>query len=202
MSEQLGARDVVLAVPRPDAQPECLVYRYVPPAQIIAHAVTFIEDVLIEFSLRFTGSLTVICPADEADQPMGDRPTPQLAGTVLHRIADGLIISSIRVDAPVIESNGGHRFTQTSAVLSGPRTRRFVGDCEINLPGRLRDGQPTVSGTLGYTLDVRAVAPSDPPIQTSPNWLARHENLLASIGAVVLAPVPVAVGQAARLFTS
>jgi hypothetical protein len=51
-------------------------------------------------------------------------------------------------------------------------------------------------------LDVRALAPSDPPVDPDVLWLDHHDTSLASIGAVVLEPVPVAADRAARLFAS
>jgi hypothetical protein len=178
------------------------VYRYVPPEQPIARAVTYIGDVLLEFSLRFTGSLTVVCPADETSEPLEDRATPRIAGAALHRIADGLFISAVHADRPTIESSGGHRFTHTSTTLSGPQTRRFSGECAIEIPGGSGADEPAISGSLGYALDVRALAPSDPPAQGTSGWLERHDNSFASIGAVVLEPVPVSADRAARLFAS
>jgi hypothetical protein len=176
------------------------VYRYVPPEQPVARAVTYIGDVLLEFSLRFTGSLTVSCPPDETAAPLEDRPTPRIAGAALHRIADGLFISAVRADRPTIESSGGHRFTHTSTTVAGPNTRRFSGECAIQIPGGDGTDEPAITGTLGYALDVRAVAPSDPPVQGDGDWLERHHTSFASIGAVVLEPVPVATQHAARLF--
>jgi hypothetical protein len=183
---------------RPPIRP--MTYRYVPPEQVIARAVTYIGDVLLDFSLTFTGSLTVTCPPHEAAEAVADRPTLQLAGSTLHRIADGLFISSLRVDRPRIESSGGHRFTQHTADLAGPRTRRYAGDCTIEIPGGRTADEPALSGSLGYALDVRALAPSDPPIDTATGWLERHDNSLASIGAILLEPVPVIAARAARLY--
>ena len=178
------------------------VYRYVPPEQPIARAVTYIGDVLLEFSLSFTGSLTVVCPPDETGAPLEDRPTPRIAGAALHRIADGLFISAMRADRPTIESSGGHRFTHGSMTVAGPHTRRFSGDCAIEIPGGTGADEPAISGSLGYLLDVRALAPSDPPVQETADWLERHDTSFASIGAVVLEPVPVAADRAARLYVA
>lgn len=178
------------------------VFRYVPPEQPIARAVTYIGDVLLEFALRFTGSLTVVCPPAEASTPVEDRPTPRIAGAALHRIAEGLFISAVRAERPTIESSGGHRFTHSSTSVAGPRTRRFSGDCAIAIPGGFGADEPAISGTLTYALDVRALAPSDPPAAADWGWLARHDESFASIGAIVLEPVPVAADRAARLFAS
>jgi hypothetical protein len=188
----------------PDPWPQTgvhrVVYRYVPPEQAIARAVTYIGDVLLEFSLRFSGSLTVVGPAHEVSAPLEQRPSLQVAGAALHRIADGLFISSLRADRPSIESSGGHRFTHSSTSIAGPRTRRFSGDCAIDIPGGRGADEPAISGSLDYALDVRALAPSDPPLQGDGGWLERHDASFASIGAVVLEPVPVAAHRAARLF--
>jgi hypothetical protein len=178
------------------------VYRYVPPEQPIARAVTYIGDVLIEFSLSFTGSLTVVCPPDETGAPLEDRPTPQIAGAALHRIADGLFISAMRGDRPTIESGGGHRFVHQSMTVAGPQTRRFTGECIIEIPLGSGADEPAISGSLGYLLDVRALAPSDPPTQEAGDWLERHDTSFASIGAIVLEPVPVAADRAARLYVA
>ncbi len=177
-------------------------YRYVPPEQPVARAVTYIGDVLLEFSLRFTGSLTVVCPADETSEPLENRPTPRIAGAALHRIADGLFISAVHADRPTLESGGGHRFTHSATTAAGPRTRRFSGECAIEIPGGSGADEPAISGSLGYALDVRALAPSDPPEQGDAGWLERHANSFAAIGAIVLEPVPVAADRAARLFAS
>ena len=178
------------------------VYRYVPPEQPIARAVTYIGDVLLEFSLSFTGSLTVICPPDETGAPLEDRPTPRIAGAALHRIADGLFISAMRADRPTIESSGGHRFTHGSTTVAGPQTRRFSGECAIEIPGGSGADEPAISGSLSYLLDVRALAPSDPPVQEAGDWLERHDASFASLGAVVLEPVPVSADRAARLYVA
>lgn len=179
------------------------VYRYVPPNQAVARAVTYIGDVLLEFSLTFTGSLTVICPPTEPGVSPAERPTLLLAGATLHRIADGLFISVVRADRPVIESSGGHRFVHRSTTAAGAQTRRFSGECRIEIQGGSGADEPAISGSLGYALDVRALAPSDPPEPADPHeggWLERHDASLASIGAVVLEPVPVAADRAARLY--
>jgi hypothetical protein len=178
------------------------VYRYVPPDQVVARAVTYIGDVLLEFSLTFTGSLTVICPPTEAGVSPETRPTLQIAGAALHRIADGLFISAVRADRPMIESAGGHRFTHLTTAGAGPQTRRFSGDCAIEIAGGTGADDLAISGSLGYSLDVRALAPSDPPGGGDGGWLDRHDASLASIGAIVLEPVPVAADRAARLFAS
>jgi hypothetical protein len=178
------------------------VYRYVPPEQPIARAVTYIGDVLLEFSLSFTGSLTVVCPPDETGSPLEDRPTPRIAGAALHLLADGLFISAMRAERPTIESSGGHRFTHVATTVAGPRTRRFSGDCAIEIPGGSGADEPAISGSLGYVLDVRALAPSDPPLDDQGDWLDRHDTSFASIGAVVLEPVPVAADRAARLYVA
>lgn len=177
-------------------------YRYVPPEQPIARAVTYIGDVLLEFSLSFTGSLTVVCPPDETGAPLEDRPTPRIAGAALHRIADGLFISAVRADRPTIESSGGHRFTHRSTAVAGPHTRRFSGECSIEIAGGTGADEPAISGSLGYDLDVRALAPSDPPAGEAGDWLDRHDASFASLGAVVLEPVPVAADRAARLYVA
>jgi len=181
------------------------VYRYVPPSQPIARAVTYIGDVLFEFSLTFTGSLTVTCPPSEPGEAPGERPTLVLAGATLHRIADGLFISVMPAHRPSIESTGRHRFVHRSTTVAGPRTRRFSGECRIEIPAGSGAGEPAISGSLGYALDVRALAPSDPPARDgtgAPDWLERHDASLASIGAIVLEPVPVAADRAARLYAS
>lgn len=190
------------AIPQARPGDERAVYRYVPPAQVIARAVTYIGDVLLEFSLTFTGSLTVTCPPGEASEPTEDRAALRVAGATLHRIADGLFVSGLRADRPAIESSGGHRFTHSSTSVPAPRTRRFAGDCAIEIAGGFGADEPAISGSLGYTLDVRALAPSDPPVHADDLWLERHDVSLASIGAVVLEPVPVAANRAARLFAS
>jgi hypothetical protein len=192
----------LVATPRRRTGNQRAIYRYVPPEQVIARAVTYIGDVLLEFSLRFTGSLTVVCPAGETDEPLEDRATMRVAGATLHRIADGLFISAVRADRPTIESAGGHRFTHSTASIAGPRTRRFSGECAIEIPGGSGADEPAISGSLGYALDVRALAPSDPPVQGDGGWLERHDSSFASIGAIVLEPVPVAADRAARLFAS
>jgi hypothetical protein len=177
----------------------------VPPSQPVARAVTYIGDVLFEFSLTFTGSLTVTCPPTESGGSPGERPTLLLAGATLHRIADGLFISVLRADRPRIESTGGHRFLHRSTTLAGARTRRFSGECRIEIAAGSTAGEPALSGSLGYALDVRALAPSDPPDADGaigPGWLERHDASLASIGAIVLEPVPVAADRAARLYAS
>lgn len=178
------------------------VFRYVPPEQPIARAVTYIGDVLLEFSLGFTGSLTVVCPPDEAGTPLEDRPTLRIAGAALHRLADGLFISATRGDRPTIESSSGHRFRHRSMTVAGPHTRRFSGECAIEILRGTGADEPAISGSLGYVLDVRALAPSDPPAGEAGDWLERHDASFASIGAVVLEPVPVAADRAARLYVA
>jgi hypothetical protein len=192
----------LVAVPRAPIGDGRAVFRYVPPEQAVARAVTYIGDVLLEFSLTFTGSLVVTCAPGEVSEPTEDRATLRIAGAALHRIADGLFVSAIRADRPTIESSGGHRFTHTTTSVPGPRTRRFAGECAIEIPSGHGADEPAISGSLGYTLDVRALAPSDPPVDPDVLWLDHHDTSLASIGAVVLEPVPVAADRAARLFAS
>jgi hypothetical protein len=128
----------------------------------------------------------------------------QVAGAALHRIADGLYISAVKGDQPLIESAGGHRFLHATSTLPAPRTRRFAGECIISMPAGPGATEPAISGSLGYTLDVTAAAPSDPPAGSGdgPLWSDHYDRTLASIGAVVLAPVPVAADRAARLYTA
>jgi hypothetical protein len=170
--------------------------------QPIAHAVTYIGDVRFEFSLRFTGSLTVTCPPDETVAPLEQRPTPRIAGAALHRIADGLFISAVRADRPMIESSGGHRFSHSAAAVAGPRLRRFSGTCTVAIAAGPGADEPAISGSLGYALEVLAVAGSDLPGRPGDAWTERHRNAFASIGAIVLEPVPVTADRAARLFAS
>jgi hypothetical protein len=178
------------------------VYRYVPPEQAIAGAVTYIGDVLLEFELTFTGSLTVVCAPDDADAAPENKATLQIAGAALHRIADGLYISAIKADQPVIESAGGHRFTHATSTYPGSRTRRFTGECTISIPGG-GASEPAITGSLRYDLDVTAARPSDPPATNgAAMWNEHYDRTLASIGAVVLAPVPVAADRAARLYAT
>lgn len=177
------------------------VYRYLPPGQIVARAMTYIDEVLLQFTLQFSGSLLIECVDDASGTPpqaTEDSPALQCAGAALELIADGLFISAVRGDEPRIESSGGHRFTHQTSSLIGPRTRRFVGQCSIDLLGGRNPGT-TVSGSLQYTLDVTAAAPSD-PVVGSDMWSARYDRSLASIGAVVLAPVTVSTEHAARLY--
>jgi hypothetical protein len=195
-----GQGQVLAAISQARAGSGHAKYRYVPPEQVIARAVTYIGDVLLEFSLTFTGSLTVTSAPAEASEPTEEQLTLQLAGAALHRIADGLFVSAVRADRPTIESAVGHRFTHRTTSAAGPRTRRFAGECAIEIPGGQGAEEPAITGSLGYLLDVRAVAPSDPPAGAGDRWLERHESSLASIGAVVLEPVPISAGRAARLF--
>lgn len=174
-----------------------LVYRYLPPEQVVARAATYIGDVLLEFSLRFTGSLTVTCSPDEAHERPETRATLRLAGAALQHITDGLFVSTVTADRPTICSVLGHRFTHASTTVAGPRTRRFSGHCCIDIGG----GPPesAISGSLGYLLDVRAVAPTDPPGPAGAGWSEHHDESFASIGAVVLEDVDVPPGRGARL---
>lgn len=177
------------------------VYRYVPPRQVIARAVTYIGDVLLEFALTFTGSLTVSCATGDGATAIDER--LQVAGAALHGIADGLYISAVKGDQPLIESAVGHKFLHATSTVCGPRTRRFAGECIIEVAGGTDASHPAISGSLGYTLDVTAAAPSDPPADSgAPMWSEHYDRTLASIGAVVLAPVPVAADRAARLFSA
>ncbi|MEO9139535.1 MAG: hypothetical protein ABI345_10765 [Jatrophihabitans sp.] len=176
-------------------------FRYVPPGQVVARAATYIEEVLLKFSLSFSGSLLIECadtPSGTSQLPAEDSPALQVAGAALDLIADGLFVSSIRGDEPRIESSDGHRFTHQASSITGPRTRRFVGQCVIELPAGPRCAT-TVSGSLQYTLEVTASAPSD-PVDCAGGWSDRYDRSLASIGAVVLAPVAVSTERAARLY--
>ena len=180
------------------------VYRYVPPEQVIARAVTYIGDVLIEFALTFTGSLTVTCSPDEAARRPEDRVTLQIAGASLHRIADGLYISAVKADRPVIESAGGHRFTHATSTLpraADAAVRRRVRDLD---PGR----QARTNRRSAGSLRLRAGRHRRPRRATrrqqdgASMWNEHYDRTLASIGAVVLAPVPVAADRAARLYAT
>jgi hypothetical protein len=165
-------------------------YRFVPPEQVVARAVTYIGDVLLEFTLTLTGSVLVVWPDGEPGaEPLG---AAALTAAALHRIVDGLFVSVGRGDRPTIESSNGHRFRHSGSSVPGPRTRRFAGVCTIDLPAAGDAQHPAVHGSLGYRLDVTAAAPSDPPmLYGGPLWPEHYERTLAAIGAIVLAPVPV-----------
>lgn len=165
----------------------------------MARAVTYIGDVLLEFTLTFTGSILVAWSDGDAGTEAAG--TVALTAAALHRIVDGLFVSVGRADRPTLESGSGHRFTHTGSSVPGPRTRRFAGMCEIDVPSGGDAAHPAVHGSLGYRLDVTAAAPSDPPmLYGGPLWPKRYERTLASIGAIVLAPVPVEPQRAARLY--
>jgi hypothetical protein len=184
-----------------DVSPGGAVFRYVPPSQMVARAVTCVGDVLLEFALSFTGSLLVVCN-DAEDVVVEKRAALQRLGTALQRLADDIFVSAVRIERPTIESGRGHRFTHSTSTVDA-HTRRFAGECVVEIQSLEGEHVPSVTGSLRYSLDVTAAAASDPLTEAdAARWTERYDQKLAAIGAIVLEPVPVTAERAARLYVA
>lgn len=159
------------------------VFRYTLPSRPVAAAAVDIGHVAVTIGLRLSGELSV-----QAEPTAGDV-TRDGALTALGAVAKGMMIRGLGSATPSISAAAGHRFTQRHHDFRAPNTVTFGGDCAIGFTQRHDGAAVTVSGQLGYSLEVTA---ERPPSATAPRgWFRRHEKELASIGLVLLVAVPI-----------
>lgn len=172
----------------PESRPAA--FRYTLPSGTAAGAAVDIGHVAVTIGLLLTGELDVLAGPAPADV------TREGALTALGAVAKGLMIRGLGSATPSVSAAAGHQFTQRHHDFRAPNTVTFSGDCVVGFTQRHEDLTVTVSGQLGYSLEVTA---ERPPSATAPRgWFRRHEKELASIGMVLLIAVPVAPTRLTR----
>jgi hypothetical protein len=162
-------------------------FRYMLPSTLVATAAVDIGHVGVKIELLGDGELAVT--ADRRHPTADTRTVRACTLTALRSMAKGLMVTGLGTYAPAITSGAGHRFIQTGHQFRAPSTRTFAGACSI-----------TVAGEVRYSLNVTATALNSRVQDVAEpahggGWFARHDEEIASIGAVVLVAVPIAPGQ-------
>ena len=197
----------------PDPPP--VAFRYELPAGPVAGAAVAIGHVTVSIGLLLTGDLDVLAartdrgvpqaargvPQAARDEPQAARDVPQATGdaalAALGTVAKGVMIRGLGSATPTVSAAAGHRFTQRHHDFRAPNTVISRGECAIDFTRRHDGVAVTVSGQVGYALEVTA---DRPPSATAPGgWFRRHEKELASIGLVLLVAVPVAPARLERV---
>jgi hypothetical protein len=153
-------------------------FRYMVPESPVAGTTVDIGHVAITIELYLTGELDV----STRGGPAANR---SCALKALRGMARGLMVRGLGSHNPNIGSSEGNTFRQRSHDFGAPNTVTFAGDCDIGYDRRCGTTEVTVTGALGYTLEVTAT-------QTGTMIPARHDGQLASIGVVVLVAAPIA----------
>jgi hypothetical protein len=175
-----------LPEPRPTA------YRYTLPRAPVAAASVDIGHVAVTIELLLSGELDVITGAATHDRMRAG------ALTALRAMAKGLMIRGLGSATPGISATAGHRFTQRRHDFRAPNTITFAGDCTVDFTQRWDGVDVTVTGEVGYSLEVTAAgeparaAGEVGTATTTRGWFVQHEKELASIGMLVLVAVPIA----------
>lgn len=164
------------------------VFRYMVPESPVAGTTVDIGHVAITIELYLTGELDVTTRAAEGE-PAGKR---ACALKALRGMARGLMVRGLGSRNPNIGSSAGTSFRQRRHNFGAPDKVTFAGECDIGYDRRCGATEVTVTGAVGYTLEVTARQTGTVvPAQTG-TWSARHEGQLASIGMVVLVAAPIA----------
>jgi hypothetical protein len=156
----------------PDPPP----FQYTLPPEPVAGTSVDIGNVTVTIGLLLTGDLFV--------GPVGISREAALAA--LGEVAKGVMIRGLGSATPRVSAAAGHRFTQRHHDFRAPNTVISTGECIVDFTRR----QVTVSGELGYALEVTAERP--PSARAPQGWFRRHEKELASIGLLLLVAVPIA----------
>lgn len=163
-------------------------FRYMVPESPVAGTTVDIGHVAITIELYLTGELDVTTRA-AAVEPAGNR---ACALKALRSMARGLMVRGLGSHNPNIGSSEGSAFRQRGNDFGAPNKVTFAGECEIGYDRRCGTTDVTVTGALGYRLEVTATQTGTAvPAQTG-TWSARHDGQLASIGMVVLVAAPIA----------
>jgi hypothetical protein len=173
-------------------------FRYMLPSTLVATAAVDIGHVGVKIELLGDGELAVT--ADRRHPTADTRTVRACTLTALRSMAKGLMVTGLGTYAPAITSGAGHRFIQTGHQFRAPSTRTFAGACSINYVHAGDCGPITVAGEVRYSLNVTATALNSRVQDVAEpahggGWFARHDEEIASIGAVVLVAVPIAPGQ-------
>jgi hypothetical protein len=161
------------------AQPEPppALFRYTLPSGPVAEAAVDIGHVAVTIGLLLSGELDVAAVSRAG------------ALEALGGVAKGMMVRGLGSATPSLAAAAGHQFTQRHHDFRAPNTVTFGGDCAVDYTRALDGTAVTVSGEVGYSLEVTA---ERPPSATAPRgWFRRHEKELASIGLVLLVAGPV-----------
>jgi hypothetical protein len=173
---------MTMAALLPERRPAA--YRYTLPSGPVAAAAVDIGHVAVTLGLMLTGELDVlVAPAPEDTTRTG-------ALAALGAVAKGLMIRELGSATPNVSASAGHLFTQRHHDFRAPNTVTFSGDCAVDFTQRHDGVTVTVSGQVGYLLEITAERP--PSAAPPRGWFRRHEKELASIGLVLLVAVPIA----------
>jgi hypothetical protein len=169
---------MTMAALLPDPPPAAFQYTF--PAGPVAGTAVDIGHVAVTIGLLLTGELSV--------GPVGVSREAALAA--LGGVAKGVSIRGLGSTTPSASAAAGHRFTQRHHDFRAPSTAISSGDCIVDFTHRFEGMPVTVTGNVGYAVEVTA---ERPPSATAPRgWFRRHEKELASIGLVLLVAVPIA----------
>jgi hypothetical protein len=173
---------MTMAAILPDQRPAT--FRYTLPSGPVAGAAVDIGHVAVTIGLMLTGELDVLVgPATEDATRTG-------ALSALGAVAKGLMIRELGSATPSVAANAGHLFTQRHHDFRAPNTVTCSGDCAVDFTQHHDSVPVTVTGQVGYLLEVTAERPHSAAAPRG--WFRRHEKELASIGLVLLVAVPIA----------
>jgi len=161
--------------------------RYTWPDVPIAGTTVDVGDAVVELALTLTGETVVLFPSGADPTAAGPA-----AGAALDDFAGGLAVADLE-SAPTLSAHGTEFATPDATFLDANRVE-FVGACELTYTTPTSLGDASVSGSLGYRLEVAvateisalsAIAPA-PDTDSTGSWLAQHGRALAAVGMVVL----------------
>lgn len=179
-------------------EPPPVEFRYVLPDEAVAGTALEIGHVAVTIGLSLTGELDVLVESAAGEQAhAGEEQARAAALDALGSVAKGMMIRGLGSATPTISAAAGHRFTQRHHDFRAPNTVTAAGECVVDFTRRHDEAAVTVSGQVGYSLEVTA---ERPPSATAPRgWFRRHEKELASIGMVLLVAVPITPSQLTRV---
>lgn len=174
-------------------EPPPVEFRYVLPDGVVAGTAVEIGHVSVTVGLSLSGELDVVVRG-VAEEDDGVARTGALAA--LGSVAKGMMIRGLESASPSVSAAAGHSFVQRHHDFRAPNTVVFGGDCGVDFSQQQGGVAVSVSGQVGYTLEVTA---ERPPSATAPRgWFRRHEKELASIGMVLLVAVPISPQRLTR----
>lgn len=162
----------------PEDRPEV---RYTWPDVPIAGTTVDVGDAVVELALTLTGESVVLFPPGVDPAAAGPA-----AGAALDGFAGGVAVSDL--DAATVLSAYGTEFAPATATVLDANRVEFVGACELTYVTPTELGDVSVSGSLGYRLEVAVAAAGSgaPENDSTSGWLAHHGRALAAVGMVVL----------------
>jgi hypothetical protein len=191
----VGSADVEGGPHAPSVHPG---FRYEFPETAVATASADIGHVAVRVEVFLTGELDIGTTTPQAAADTGRWRACTLKA--LRAMTSGLMVTGLGTYAPGIMSGAGLRFTQTGHQFRAPNTMTFAGTCAIGFVHATDCGSITVAGDVRYSLNVTATASNGLAQDVAEpahggGWFVRHDEELASIGAVVLVAVPIAPSQ-------